>query len=749
MATKVKTGVIDSSAITSALIANASITADDLHATLDLTGKTVTVATATAGDNDTSVASTSFVSTAIANLADSAPSTLNTLNELAAALGDDANYATTTTNAIAAKAPLASPTFTGDVKAAANATGAALIKGVSGNQTDRNTGGYPQYTFVGNQGTGMRRVSENVLSLDAGGAEALRIIADGKVGIGTSSPGAKLDVGGVFQFFDDTTPEIKIIDSDDSNYALLSYSDGTINLSSNHGNESGGANVIKFSTGGTERMRVDSAGTLYQGTTSPTLHSAIRGLVFENGSLLNDVTRGDGKSITLAQNMAIDSGNTWAFLAAGEGSYYQQYNGNHYFGTSLSGTGAGGDATVTTLMKIHKAGNVGIGHNTPYSKLNVQGTSASTYTGAGPGATIRASQSTDGNWIASDVDGKFAYFGIDGNDAKFAAYNYASSAEMGMVLGQNRMYIKSDGNVGIGTNSPAVSLDIGSKTDALRLPSGTTAQRPTAANGQIRYNTSLNKLEAYINGAYGTINTTAWVPPSLTTISGLQVWADVTGGISSTTVADGSGNSRTGTLQSTSEKGTLAGNTYLKAYGSNRITYAAGVLPDSSFATGNATSYFFVCTNRRTHRNYGCYIGSQYHNIIRHTGTSLNYNIFERNNDTYHTASNTSVPVASDSSTISEAYILVFQLKVVSGNTAMTVYKHENGSTTSDSYTFSGTTGVFQWATRNYSVTIGTSSWANEYLDAGIFSWGFTNTDMTSANRQVIYDYYGAKGLAN
>jgi len=82
----------------------------------------------------------------------------------------------------------------------------------------------------------------------------------GQVGIGTTSPAAKLDVSGVFQFFDDTTPEIKIIDSDDSNYALLSYSDGTINLSSNHGNESGGADVIKFSTGGTERARVDNDG---------------------------------------------------------------------------------------------------------------------------------------------------------------------------------------------------------------------------------------------------------------------------------------------------------------------------------------------------------------------------------------------------------------------------------------------------------------------------------------------------------
>ena len=121
MATKITTGLIDSGAITSALITDASITADDLHTTLDLTGKTVTVATATAGDNDTSVASTAFVSTAIANLADSAPSTLDTLNELAAALGDDANYATTTTNAIATKLPLAGGTMTGALAMNTNA----------------------------------------------------------------------------------------------------------------------------------------------------------------------------------------------------------------------------------------------------------------------------------------------------------------------------------------------------------------------------------------------------------------------------------------------------------------------------------------------------------------------------------------------------------------------------------------------------------------------------------------------------
>jgi hypothetical protein len=58
-------------------------------------------------------ATQSYVDTAITNLIGGAPGALNTLNELAAAIGDDASYATTITNALAAKAPLASPALTG------------------------------------------------------------------------------------------------------------------------------------------------------------------------------------------------------------------------------------------------------------------------------------------------------------------------------------------------------------------------------------------------------------------------------------------------------------------------------------------------------------------------------------------------------------------------------------------------------------------------------------------------------------
>jgi hypothetical protein len=71
--------------------------------------------TATAGTNTTQLATTQYVRTEVANLVNSAPGALDTLDELAAALGDDASFATTVTTAIGLKAPLESPTFTGTV----------------------------------------------------------------------------------------------------------------------------------------------------------------------------------------------------------------------------------------------------------------------------------------------------------------------------------------------------------------------------------------------------------------------------------------------------------------------------------------------------------------------------------------------------------------------------------------------------------------------------------------------------------
>jgi hypothetical protein len=85
-------------------------------------------------------ATQTYVNTAIANLVDSAPSTLDTLNELAAALGDDPNFATTVTNSIAAKLPLAGGTMTGTIYFS-NDMGTALQGTIGDNDFWRIRGG--------------------------------------------------------------------------------------------------------------------------------------------------------------------------------------------------------------------------------------------------------------------------------------------------------------------------------------------------------------------------------------------------------------------------------------------------------------------------------------------------------------------------------------------------------------------------------------------------------------------------------
>lgn len=89
----------------------------DDHPYVKKAGDTMTAALVLAGNAGAALEATPLqqVQTLIAALADSAPATLDTLNELAAALGDDPNFATTLTAALAAKVPLAGGTMTGDL----------------------------------------------------------------------------------------------------------------------------------------------------------------------------------------------------------------------------------------------------------------------------------------------------------------------------------------------------------------------------------------------------------------------------------------------------------------------------------------------------------------------------------------------------------------------------------------------------------------------------------------------------------
>jgi hypothetical protein len=151
---EVATTNIADSAVTSAKIANDTIVDADINsaaaiaqskisglstalglkaplASPDLTG-VPTAPTAAAATNTTQIATTAYVRGEVAALVNSATSTLDTLGEIATALGNDANLSSTLTTAIALKAPLASPTFTGTVTAPAITATALITASASG-----------------------------------------------------------------------------------------------------------------------------------------------------------------------------------------------------------------------------------------------------------------------------------------------------------------------------------------------------------------------------------------------------------------------------------------------------------------------------------------------------------------------------------------------------------------------------------------------------------------------------------------
>ncbi|EGD4713972.1 phage tail protein [Escherichia coli] len=115
-ASTTRKGLVQLSSATNSTSETLAATSKAVKAVMDETNKkaplnspaltgTPTTPTARQGTNNTQIASTAFVMAAITALVDSSPDALNTLNELAAALGNDPNFATTMTNALAGKQP--------------------------------------------------------------------------------------------------------------------------------------------------------------------------------------------------------------------------------------------------------------------------------------------------------------------------------------------------------------------------------------------------------------------------------------------------------------------------------------------------------------------------------------------------------------------------------------------------------------------------------------------------------------------
>ena len=130
----------------------------------------------------------------------------------------------------------------------------------------------------------------------------------------------------------------------------------------------------------------------------------------------------------------------------------------------------------TVKMVIQGDGNVGIGTTSPNQKLDVNG------------AVV----------ISPNTDGKDTHH-FTTNASNDGRYLIKSDTTTKVDIQANGSSYFTGGNVGVGTATPSVALDI-SATDAIKLPVGTTAQRPTAAEGLMRLNTTTDQFEGYNNG---------------------------------------------------------------------------------------------------------------------------------------------------------------------------------------------------------------------------------------------------------
>ena len=195
-----------------------------------------------------------------------APGTLDTLQELGDALGDDPNFATTVTNSIATKLPLAGGTMTGDVTfntqigigAAPHATAPLTI--TTTNQHIRLNNG-SELGVISVLSSGELDIwghgdneSINFRTGSGVGTIAMNVVGT-NVGIGTSSPEETLSVMGDFQVALNTSVTGRGLKVSTSN---TSITDDTVTM-----NAQAATGILAFQTNSLERMRIDPNGKIF------------------------------------------------------------------------------------------------------------------------------------------------------------------------------------------------------------------------------------------------------------------------------------------------------------------------------------------------------------------------------------------------------------------------------------------------------------------------------------------------------
>ena len=154
-------------------------------------------------------------------------------------------------------------------------------------------------------------------------------------------------------------------------------------------------------------------------------------------------------------------------------------------------------------MIIKDDGKIGIGTHYPTHKLHVEGDTFIEGNLIVNGTQVIINTSTTDQILIKN----------SGTSTAFVVNQIGNKPIVDIQYNSNTvLFIENGGKVGIGTDNPAVSLDISYKTDALKLPKGNNLERSNInANdvtdrGLIRYNTELDQFEGYGAGnAWGSL----------------------------------------------------------------------------------------------------------------------------------------------------------------------------------------------------------------------------------------------------
>jgi hypothetical protein len=321
--------------------------------------------------------------------------------------------------------------------------GTASFTGNSGVSAIRVTGAGGSYFWIDNPTTSTMRFSSGATP----GTGVMVLNDSGNLGIGTASPGGKLEVSGQADFTTVVGAGYGVrvrSPSGSATPAILQFTDNPVTAQW-YAIQSPSADVLTFNNGGgTEKMRIDSSGNVGIGTNSPSEKLTVAG-------------NATAEIYKLRSNTSTPT-STDAFI-------YRPADNTLAFGTAS-----------TERARIDSSGNVGIGTSSPTS---IAGYQSLTVNGSTSGLISVKYNGTDGGYIYTDST-SFSF------DSKAATPNVVFKSN-----GSEKMRIDSSGNLGLGVTPSAwgngVSLQ--GSAWALSTTTGTDASALSTNARQTAYGT--------------------------------------------------------------------------------------------------------------------------------------------------------------------------------------------------------------------------------------------------------------------